>query len=255
MNGVSSSPKAPELSIVVPVLDEAANIDPLVAEIRAALDGRLDYEIVYVDDGSRDGTPALLAAAAASIPGFRSLRHRERCGQSTALLTGVKAARAPWIATLDGDGQNDPADIPKLMDCLVRHPGEREKLMVVGYRRKRRDTWLRRVSSRIANGVRSRLLKDETPDTGSGLKVFGREFFLSLPYFDHMHRFLPALVIRAGGRVVSVEVAHRERKGGKSKYGIGNRLWAGIVDMLGVMWLQRRAKVPDILEERTAVQG
>jgi len=246
MNGGSPSPNAPTLSVVVPVLDEAANIEPLISEIRSALDGRVEYEIVYVDDGSSDDTPAVLAAAAASVPGFRHLRHRERCGQSTALLTGIKAARAKWIATLDGDGQNDPADIPKLLDCLERHPGQSEKLLCVGHRRKRRDTWMRRVSSRIANGVRSRLLKDDTPDTGSGLKVFGRELFLSLPYFDHMHRFLPALVIRAGGRVISVEVVHRERKRGKSKYGIRNRLWAGIVDLLGVMWLQRRAKRADI---------
>ncbi|MBW1787379.1 MAG: glycosyltransferase family 2 protein [Deltaproteobacteria bacterium] len=246
MKAQSSSPQGPDLAVVVPVLNEAENIEPLVGEIRSALDGRVSYEIVYVDDGSGDETPEILKRTAASLPQFRYVRHRVRCGQSTAMLTGVRSARAAWVATLDGDGQNDPADIPRLYERLLAHEGNNEGLLVVGYRRKRRDSWLKKISSRVANSVRSRLLKDETPDTGSGLKLFNRRLFLQLPYFDHMHRFLPALVIRHGGRVVSVEVNHRERKHGDSKYGLRNRLWVGIVDMLGVMWLQRRAKVPDI---------
>ncbi len=248
-----------DLSVVVPVHNEAGNILPLIGEIRAALDGRLDYEILYVDDGSTDSTGEELLTAAQDCPQLRILRHVRACGQSTAVVTGVRHARAPWIATLDGDGQNDPADIPSLY--ARRGEAEADKaaggdqaqaplLCVCGYRRKRRDTWFKRLSSRIANGVRSRLLGDDTPDTGCGLKLFSRDDFLRLPYFDHMHRFLPALFLRAGGRVVSVEVNHRPRQAGRSKYGLHNRLWVGIVDMFGVMWLQRRARVPVITEVR-----
>jgi len=232
-----------ELSVVVPVHNEADNIAPLVAEIRAALDGRLDYEIVYVDDASRDGTAAALAALAAGGGNLRVVRHLARCGQSAAIHSGVKAARAPWIATLDGDGQNDPADIPSL---LVLRRGEHERLMVAGQRRKRRDTWSKRISSRAANAIRRSLLKDDTPDTGCGLKLFPRALFLELPYFDHMHRFLAALMIRQGATVVSVPVNHRPRLRGTSKYGFWDRLWVGIADLLGVMWLQRRANIPRI---------
>jgi len=235
-----------DLSVVVPVLNEAENIAPLISEIRESLDGRLEYEIVYVDDGSDDATPKVLSEIKPSCPRLRVLRHKTKCGQSTAISTGVHAANAPWIATLDGDGQNDPADIPRLWEKLMKNNDLSGNLMVVGYRKKRRDTWLKRISSRIANAVRAKLLKDGTPDTGSGLKLFGKEMFCRLPYFDHMHRFLPALVIRTGGQVLSVEVHHRERKRGKSKYGLHNRLWVGIIDMFGVMWLQRRSKIPVI---------
>lgn len=232
-----------ELSVVVPVLDEADNIAPLIDEIRTALDGFIAYEIVYVDDGSRDDTEKNLKEIVSRFPLLRIKRHKETCGQSTAIVTGVKAARTPWIATLDGDGQNDPADIPKLWRYLNEEEDGDKGLMVVGYRRKRHDSLLKRISSKVANAVRSTLLKDNTPDTGSGLKLFSRETFLDLPYFDHMHRFLPALIIRWGGHVVSLEVNHRERKKGKSKYGFNDRLWVGITDLLGVLWLRRRAKI------------
>lgn len=239
-----------DLSVVVPVRNEAGNLAPLVGEIRAALDGRVDYEVIYVNDGSSDATAEELAAIAREFPRLRTIRHERSCGQSTALLSGIRRARAEWIATLDGDGQNDPADIPRLLEELRTQagPGGAPLLCVCGHRRKRRDTWFKRLSSRIANGVRSRLLHDDTPDTGCGLKLFSREAFLQLPYFDHMHRFLPALFLRTGGRVVSVEVNHRPRNAGQSNYGLHNRLWVGIVDMLGVMWLQRRAKRPEITE-------
>ncbi len=239
-----------DLSVVVPVKNEEENIVPLIDEIRKALDG-MDYEIVYVDDGSTDGTLMRLHEVAGSFPRLRVIRHKNSCGQSTAVLTGVRHARGNWIATLDGDGQNDPADIPgmfeKVKDC--KDSGAKSLVCVCGYRRTRRDTWLRRISSRVANGVRRGLLKDDTPDTGCGLKVFSREVFLSLPYFDHMHRFLPALFLRNGGAVVSFEVNHRERTRGISKYGLFNRLWVGIVDIIGVAWLQRRSRIPEIIEE------
>jgi dolichol-phosphate mannosyltransferase len=239
-----------DLSVVIPVRNEAENIAPLVAEIRAALDGRLDYEIVYVDDGSRDGTAAALAALAAAFPRLRVIRHDASYGQSAAVRTGVKAARAPWIATLDGDGQNDPADIPALW--AMTRQGTDAGLLIAGHRQKRRDSWVKRVSSRIANRVRARLLGDATPDTGCGLKLFPRELFLDLPFFDHMHRFLPALVQRQGGRTVSVPVNHRPRERGTSNYGTLDRLAVGITDLLGVLWLQRRAKIPRLLDAATA---
>ena len=237
-----------DLSVVIPVRNEAPNIEPLVTEIRAALDGRLDYEIVYVDDGSSDGTAAAIRALAHNFPRLRLVRHAKSCGQSTAVRTGVKAARSPWIATLDGDGQNDPADIPRLWEIARAAPAT-PPLLVAGHRQKRRDTLTKRLSSRLANGVRRRLLGDGTPDTGCGLKLFRRDLFLDLPYFDHMHRFLPALVQRAGGRTVSVPVNHRPRQRGTSNYGVFDRLWVGISDLFGVMWLQRRARVPEILAD------
>lgn len=235
-----------DLSIVIPVRNEAGNIGPLVTEIRAALDGGAPYEIVYVDDGSTDATFAELSALAASGAPLRIVRHARSCGQSAAIRSGVKAARGAWIATLDGDGQNDPGDIPRLWAMAL---GENAPVLIAGWRRKRRDTWLKRLSSRIANGVRARMLGDATPDTGCGLKVFRRDLFLELPYFDHMHRFLPALVKRAGGRTVSVPVNHRPRGAGRSNYGTLDRLIVGITDLFGVMWLMRRASVPPVVED------
>lgn len=237
-----------ELSVVIPVHNEAENIETLAAEIDQALSGKCAYEVIYVDDGSTDGTPDSLRAACQSRPQLRVLRHVACCGQSTAILSGVRAARAPWIVTLDGDGQNDPADIPKLLTILHDPARPQELAMVAGYRRKRQDTPWRRFCSKVANAVRAGLLGDATPDTGCGLKVFSREIYLKLPFFDHNHRFLPALVQRAGGEVVSVEVNHRPRTRGQSKYGTWNRLWVGIVDLFGVMWLQRRAKFPRVEE-------
>lgn len=242
----------PELSVVVPVHDESRNVVALLDEIEAALSGATPFEAVFVDDCSADDTPRILSDYARAHPWLRVLRHRNNCGQSTAVRTGVLAARGALVATLDGDGQNDPADIPALLARwrVLRQQDARQPLLIAGWRAQRRDTWVRRMSSRIANGVRARLLGDATPDTGCGLKLFARADFLALPYFDHMHRFLPALVRRAGGRVESVHVAHRPRAHGKSHYGIHNRLWVGLVDMAGVAWLQRRARVPDV-EQRT----
>lgn len=237
------------LSVVVPVHNEIDNLESLIGEITQALTPLGDYEIVYVDDGSTDGTLEKLRALKASVAALRVLRHVRCCGQSTALRTGILAARGAWIATLDGDGQNDPADIPRLLEALDQLGGETGRGMVAGYRRKRKDTGWRRFSSRIANAVRGGLLRDNTPDTGCGLKVFSRALFLELPYFDHMHRFLPALTQRAGAPVVSVEVNHRPRLSGVSKYGTWHRLWVGIVDLFGVMWLQRRARVPQVEEQ------
>ncbi len=236
------------LSVVIPVKNEAENIAPLVAEIRAALGGLVAYEIVYVDDGSSDDTVARIAALRDPEGRLRVVRHRSSCGQSTAVRSGVKAARGRWVATLDGDGQNDPADLPKLWALAAEEP-EGSLLLLAGHRARRKDTAVKRFTSRIANRIRAGLLGDATPDSGCGLKLFERATFLELPYFSHMHRFLPALVLRAGGRVVSVVVNHRPRARGKSNYGTFDRLWVGISDLAGVMWLQRRAKVPVILGE------
>ena len=241
---MSETAPAPELSVVVPVHNESLNVLPLLAGIEAALTGKVQFEAVFVDDLSTDDTARVLTDYARSHPWLVVVLHRNNCGQSTAVRTGVREARGSVVATLDGDGQNDPADIPALLARWRELRLQQALVLIAGWRAQRRDTWLRRLSSRVANGVRSRLLGDATPDTGCGLKLFGRDDFLALPYFDHMHRFLPALVRRAGGAVVSVQVAHRPREHGKSHYGIHNRLWVGLVDMLGVMWLQRRARVP-----------
>ena len=232
--------RVPELAVVVPVHNEAENIASLIGEIREALDGTFDYEIVYVDDCSQDETAEKLSEIGAGVEHLRVLRHRERTGQSAAIATGIRAARAPVIATLDGDGQNDPGDIPALVDRF-RQAENSDTLMVAGHRAERRDTLVKRLSSRIANGVRRNLLGDGTPDTGCGLKVFPRAAFLDMPVFNHMHRFLPALMLRQGGQVVSVKVNHRHRAGGATKYGVFDRLWVGITDILGVMWLKRRS--------------
>lgn len=241
---------APDLSIVVPVYNEADNIAPLIGEISAALAGALSHEIVYVDDGSTDDTPARLRGIQAQLrdagtPTLRFFRHARCYGQSAAIATGVARARAPVIATLDGDGQNDPADIAALL-AAWKADADPDRLMVAGLRAKRRDSAIKRLSSRVANGVRARLLGDNTADTGCGLKVFARAAFLGFPQFDHMHRFLPALMIRGGGRVQSVPVNHRPRERGRSKYGTLDRLWVGVFDLIGVMWLQRRGSMPEI---------
>ncbi len=227
----------------MPVLNEAENVAALVAEIAAALDGLAAYEMVFVDDGSTDGTVVALMALTSRFPALRIVRHAKRCGQSAAIRTGVKAASGRFIATLDGDGQNDPADIPKLWAQARKDPDARP-LMLAGQRAKRQDSWSKRYSSKAANKIRRSLLKDDTPDTGCGLKLFPREVFLDFPYFDHMHRFLCALMIRAGGEIISVPVNHRPRLRGASKYGFWDRLWVGIFDLIGVIWLQQRASIP-----------
>jgi dolichol-phosphate mannosyltransferase len=236
----------PQLSVVVPVFNERDNIPPLLAEIAAALRGKVDFEVIYVDDDSSDDSVAVLAAEKAKYPELRIVRHLTRSGQSTAVWNGVRAARSPWIATLDGDGQNDPADIPKLL--AQRDQSSADVRLFAGWRTTRRDSFNKRISSKIANAVRSRMLKDSTPDTGCGLKLFDREVFMRLPYFDHMHRYLPALVKRAGFQNTSVPVGHRPRTAGTSKYGMLDRLWVGIADLRGVAWLMRRGKVTQVEE-------
>lgn len=240
-----------ELSVVVPVLNEAGNIGPLVAEIRAALAQAEGVELIVVDDASSDATAAVLAALPAGYPALRVLHHDRRCGQSRAIVSGVRAARGICIATLDGDGQNDPADLPRLW-AHWRAAGADARLLLVGHRQVRRDSWTRRLASRLANALRARLLGDHTPDTGCGLKLLPRDLFLELPYFDHMHRYLPALVLRAGGRVESLPVNHRPRIAGHSHYGILDRLAAGLVDLLGVLWLCRRSRRPRVHESGVA---
>ncbi len=241
-------PVVSALSAVIPLHNEAPNLARLVAELEATRAGLPPLEVIFIDDGSSDGTVRELKRLAAGRPWLRFVRHRHKCGQSTAIRTGVRAARHPWIVTLDGDGQNDPADIPRLIEALERHPTPERVQLVAGQRRRREDPWLRKLSSCIANAVRSRVLEDRTPDSGCGLKLIRRDAFLELPYFDHMHRFLPALVQRQGGEIVLVEVNHRPRLEGRSHYGIGNRLWVGIVDLLGVLWLKRRYRRADIEE-------
>jgi len=229
------------LSVIVPVKNEQDNVTSLIAEINSALQGVV-HEIIYVDDGSTDATYATLVNLKKQYKQLRVVQHVNSCGQSTAVRTGVKHAKYAWVATLDGDGQNDPADIPKLMLAVT----DGVELAGGNRRASRRDTWVKRMSSVIANTVRSKMLKDDTPDTGCGLKLFSREAFLDLPYFDHMHRFLPALIKRRGGKIVSVPVSHRNREHGKSNYGTIDRLLVGIVDLFGVAWLQRRAKIPEV---------
>jgi dolichol-phosphate mannosyltransferase len=227
-----------EVSVVIPALNEADNLPTLIGEVVAALEGRYRYEVVVVDDGSTDGTPAVLASLKAGNCHIVSLRHRQPCGQSAAMLSGIRRARGMIAVTLDGDGQNDPADIPRLVETL-QHAGQQIGL-VAGRRKRRQDSFVKRLSSRFANGLRRRLLGDGVADTGCGIRAVWRNLYLELPYFDHMHRFLPALVQREGRDVVSVDVNHRPRSHGRSKYGTIDRALAGILDLAGVMWLQHR---------------
>jgi len=232
-----------DISIVIPVYNEEESIGELINEITQALASKYKHEIIVVDDGSVDKTVGVLSKIKQELPTLRIIKHLQNSGQSTAIRTGVQYAKSAWITTLDGDGQNDPADIPNLYNELINNQDADPWLVVAGYRKKRKDTWLKRISSKYANGIRDKLLRDGTPDTGCGLKVFSRDSFLALPYFDHMHRYIPALFQRQGGRVVSIEVNHRHRTQGMSKYGFHNRLWVGIVDILGVRWLQNRARL------------
>jgi dolichol-phosphate mannosyltransferase len=238
----------PEISVVVPVRNEAGNIAPLVAEISAALQGR-SFEIVYVDDGSRDATGEELRGLMAQRPWLRQIRHAQSCGQSAALRTGVAAAGAPVVVTLDGDSQNDPHFIPALVGVL--EAGAPRCGLVAGQRVGRKASGFKKLQSRIANGVRGSVLRDGTRDTGCGLKAFRRDLFLSLPYFDGLHRFLPALVRREGFDVGYVDVVDRPRRHGTSNYGFWDRLWIGILDLAGVWWLIRRKKRVPQAEEVT----
>ena len=239
-----------EVSVVVPVKDEADNAVPLLNEVCAALRGKVAFEVLFIDDGSTDATVKSLQAAKARAPELRVLVHAKNSGQSRAIRSGVAAARGRLIATLDGDGQNDPADIPKLLDVWRREEAGTPKLgLVAGQRAKRQDNWIKRISSRIGNGTRQWLLQDRTRDTGCGLKLLLREAFLALPYFDHLHRFIPALMLREGYRITHVDVSHRPRAHGQSKYGTLDRLLVSLSDLRGVRWLRRRARNPERVDE------
>jgi dolichol-phosphate mannosyltransferase len=245
----SSDLPTPAISIVVPVRNEADNISPLIAEIARALDGRWAYEIIYVNDGSTDATAERLFAIMKQRPNLRQLRHAKSAGQSAAVRSGVRAARGAIVATLDGDGQNDPAFLPDLISA-VEAGGEHVGL-AAGQRVGRKDTAFKKIQSRTANVVRNAILRDGTRDTGCGLKAFRREVFLMMPYFDGLHRFLPALVRREGFEIVYVDVTDRPRHSGVSNYGFFDRLWIGIMDLAGIWWLIRRKKpTPEVTEEK-----
>jgi len=231
-----------DLSIVIPVFNEEDNIEELVEEIVNS-GFSIDYEIIVIDDCSDDGTLEKLSSLKTQVKNLRVLRHSKNSGQSTAVRNGVIFSKGKWVATLDGDGQNVPADILALYSHLIDNENGNPTVIVAGHRVKRKDNWLKLISSKYANSIRAYLLNDGTPDTGCGLKVFSREKFLELPYFDHMHRFLPALFVSNGGRVVSIQVSHRPRTKGVSKYGFHNRLWVSIFDILGVRWLMKRTKI------------
>lgn len=236
-----------KISVVVPVHNETENVDSLIAEIDQALSAQEAYEMIFVDDGSKDDTLEKLKQAMQRYPSLRVVQHANSCGQSRAVHSGIVAAQYPWIATLDGDGQNDPADIPHLV-AAFEGQNDPDLWMLAGFRHQRNDTGWRKFSSKFANAIRQSILHDATPDTGCGLKLFRRDKFLSLPYFDHIHRFLPALVQMAGGKVISVKVNHRARHFGQSKYGTLDRLLVGIVDILGVVWLKKRHSLPQVSE-------
>jgi dolichol-phosphate mannosyltransferase len=240
------APSTPDISVVVPVFDEEGAAPALAREIAAAFKGR-NYEMIFVDDASRDGTRAALKALSAEIPRLRVLAHRKNSGQSRAVRSGILGARGAVIVTLDGDGQNDPADGPALVDALLAGPPE--LALVGGERVKRQDSAAKKVASRIGNGVRKRLLNDTANDTGCGLKAFRREAFLRLPYFDHIHRYLPALMQREGYLTAFLPVNHRHRQTGASKYTNLGRLWASLSDLCGVIWLQSRARNPGGVDE------
>ncbi|MFG1428217.1 glycosyltransferase family 2 protein [Roseixanthobacter glucoisosaccharinicivorans] len=239
-----NTPHCPRLSVVISVKDEAENIAPLVTEIDAAL--KEPFELIFVDDGSADDTLAQLNAVAATRPYVRILRHAKACGKSAGVNTGAWAATGDILLLLDGDGQNNPIYLPELLRALDE--GGPRVGMAQGERQGRKDTAFKRVQSRIANAVRGGLLQDGTKDTGCGLKVVRRELYLRLPVFDGLHRFTPALVAREGYRIVTYPVVDRPRWHGKSKYGFFDRLWVGIADLLGVWWLIRRRRVPELVE-------
>jgi dolichol-phosphate mannosyltransferase len=230
------------ISVVIPAHNEAANLPKLIEEVQESLEGKLEYEIIVVDDASTDETPHVLKQLFLSHQRLRCVRHSACCGQSASLMTGIDFAGGDVIGTLDGDGQNDPGDLPQMVQ-LLRNGQSQGVAMIAGHRQRRQDNLMKRFSSWVANSVRSRLLRDGTPDSGCGIKVFTRTAFLRLPRFHHMHRFLPALIRRDGGQVVSAAVNHRPRVSGKSHYGTLDRLLAGIVDLCGVIWLMRRSRL------------
>lgn len=239
------------ISVVIPAKDETGNIGPLITEIHQALNDLVSFEVIVVDDGSTDGTAAEVVNTANAL-GCRAkaVIHKQSTGQSTAVWTGVRQATGEWIVTLDADGQNDPADIPAML-ALAKDIRATD-FCIAGYRKNRKDTAWKRFQSRFANRVRNAMLRDGVPDTGCGLKLFPRATFIKMPYFNHMHRYIPALVRRMGGEVQISVVNHRDRQEGVSKYTAWNRAWVGIVDILGVMWLIRRAKIAEIQQVETS---
>lgn len=241
-----NSAETPEISVVVPVHDEAGAAGPLAREIAAAFAGR-SYEMIFVDDASRDTTLAELRALQAELPALRVLGHGSNAGQSRAVRTGVLAARGAIVVTLDGDGQNPPHDAPRLVDALIAAPPS--VALVGGVRAKRQDSGAKRQASLWANRIRKKLLGDDADDTGCGLKAFRRDVFLRLPYFDHIHRYLPALMIREGYQNLYLDVDHRHREVGRSKYTNWGRLMASFSDLLGVMWLKTRSRRPGAVSE------
>lgn len=235
-----------DFSVVIPVFNEGDNVRLLAEEISRLIKPEHNFEIIFVDDHSTDQTPDLLHELSLSIKSIKCIRHVKQYGQSGALKTGVLAAIYPLIVTLDGDGQNDPKDIEAFITCFEFDDSRTENLLVNGHRQDRNDTGWRRLSSRIANQIRRKLLKDATPDSGCGIKAFHKKLFLEIPSFNHMHRFLPALVLQQGGQIINLPVSHRERIHGQSKYGTFDRLTAGILDLCGVMWLAKRSINPEI---------
>lgn len=232
--------KQQPISIIIPMLNEEDNVEPLINEIYTTLNSQIQFEVIVVDDGSKDTTYSRLKKLQETLPNLSIIRHPQNKGQSVALVTGIRQARFEWIVTLDGDGQNDPSDILNLLAVCQQHLLQGKSVVILGNRRRRQDTWVRRVSSKIANKIRNFLLNDECPDTGCSLKMFSKQLFLELPHFNHLHRFLPSLFKRQGATIVNIPVHHRERMKGKSKYGLHNRLWVGIIDLFGVMWLMKR---------------
>lgn len=240
---------SPAITIVIPVHNEAGNIGPLVRETAEAFAG-VAAEIICVDDASRDGSVEEIRAVAADLPFVRLLRHDGQYGQSAAVWTGGTHAAAPWIGTMDGDGQNDPRDLRRMWDHVAALPADARPALVAGVRQKRQTGAFKVAASRIANGVRARLLRDDSPDTGCGLKLVARETFAALPFFNNMHRFLPALVRRAGGAVVQFPVGDRPRRHGTSNYRILDRFLVGVTDLMGVWWLRRRGRFPKLRKEQ-----
>ena len=233
-----------ELSIIIPVYNERDNVKQLFSEIQSVLSNEnYRFEVIFVDDGSQDGTRDVLSDLSSQFDTLKVVYHKSNFGQSAALLSGAKKSQFDILVTMDGDGQNDPADIPRLYRELYA-----PNIVVLGNRKKRDDSYLKRVSSRIGNGIRKRLLNDECPDTGCSLKMFSKDAFLSLPHFNHMHRFLPALFKRAGYKIVNIKVNHRPRLHGISKYGVLNRLFVGIHDLIGMRWLLKRPCAPEVVE-------
>lgn len=241
--------QSPLFSVVAPMLNEAENVDSMAREIAEACAPLGPFEAIFVNDGSTDGTSEEIAALRTEFPWLREVRHASPCGQSAAVRSGVIAARAPFICTIDGDGQNPPSEIPNLVRFFLDHHDGVG--LVAGQRVARQDTQSKKIASRLANRIRAWILKDDTRDTGCGLKAFPRDLFLQLPFFDHIHRYLPALVKREGYRIELIDVSHRAREAGRSKYNNLGRALVGVQDLLGVRWLINRRKLPEVVHTDT----